>query len=693
MDKKEQEVLFHKKNFSDGRSFLFGSLVLGFGFALFILNIFYETPLRTRIEDKLYDLRMRLAPNFQTIDELLVIAIEEKSLNSLNSQKTPYEVNGSQRRSLADPRHSPLKAPLYARYQDLARLALSLEKTNAKSIAIILPSQIYNYEDPEINLLTAIVKRDKRFVLGVFEVSQKSGDALGIPNTLKPIRDQIYRAELTRDFRRGIIRRAVVQRQGEMTYLIRYLAEQLNPKVALLLDSLVQGLSENENDLMLRPKYSHPSRIPMVTMGEWLHGADQDKSKSSLDGKIVILGYTTYVPATFKSSEATFVNTPWQEEGHDVIGGIPLVTASALIAHSLSKKNWLKEAGIGLNLIQTVFIALFSLRVWGEAWGILRRGRFGIGFAVFLYIGGWFSLLILHGLLFSIYDLYIPLADAALASVFMTTVGVLNRLRYEGRLQAVLEAKTLADQEVALVQDRFLNTFADELASLNQKLRSCLLKIDESRYLGAQIRSEKQDAIFSKALESCEELDDYLNGIRHFSRLEATVGKRMLTAHEMSKTLQRVAISELISKVLSQFEARIREKNIQLVSQIDPESFAHTDRPIAAQILYNLISNAIKYSPQGGRVIVDARNIKQECLISVSDQGPGIEEKLQDKIFEKFYRVKNDHVYKIKGHGLGLYLSHYFSKLINGKIAVDSTLGKGSTFRLILPAKMSKSNS
>jgi signal transduction histidine kinase len=70
--------------------------------------------------------------------------------------------------------------------------------------------------------------------------------------------------------------------------------------------------------------------------------------------------------------------------------------------------------------------------------------------------------------------------------------------------------------------------------------------------------------------------------------------------------------------------------------------------------------------------------------IAVHDQGPGIAAEFRDKIFEKFYRIPNDTAYKVKGTGVGLFLSRYFAELIGGSLLLESTEGRGSTFTLRL---------
>ena len=103
------------------------------------------------------------------------------------------------------------------------------------------------------------------------------------------------------------------------------------------------------------------------------------------------------------------------------------------------------------------------------------------------------------------------------------------------------------------------------------------------------------------------------------------------------------------------------------------------------QVMYNLIGNAIKYTPNNGQVLVKAFQREKEVQIEVSDTGFGIPAADQPHIFEKFYRVRDDHVVSIKGTGLGLAITKSIVEKHQGRIWLHSNLGKGSTFFVALP--------
>ena len=103
--------------------------------------------------------------------------------------------------------------------------------------------------------------------------------------------------------------------------------------------------------------------------------------------------------------------------------------------------------------------------------------------------------------------------------------------------------------------------------------------------------------------------------------------------------------------------------------------------------LHNLIGNAIKYTPAGGKVNVEVDIEGEQLTVNVEDSGIGIDDEDAARVFEKFYRAKDKRVTKITGSGLGLALARQVIQLHGGDITVESRLDKGSTFTLSLPVE------
>jgi len=109
------------------------------------------------------------------------------------------------------------------------------------------------------------------------------------------------------------------------------------------------------------------------------------------------------------------------------------------------------------------------------------------------------------------------------------------------------------------------------------------------------------------------------------------------------------------------------------------------DAKLFSEVILNLLSNAIKYSPSGTKVTLELREEGTRVVLEVRDQGYGIPKNHLSRIFDKFYRVKDERAQEERGTGLGLSLVREIVEMHKGHIEVESTVGVGSVFRVILP--------
>ena len=109
------------------------------------------------------------------------------------------------------------------------------------------------------------------------------------------------------------------------------------------------------------------------------------------------------------------------------------------------------------------------------------------------------------------------------------------------------------------------------------------------------------------------------------------------------------------------------------------------DRSRLEQVLVNLVQNAIKYSPRGGRVEVAVERHQGEARVSVADRGIGIPADERERVFERFFRAKNAATRNFGGLGIGLFVSNEIVSRHGGRFEVESVPGQGSTFRFSLP--------
>ena len=147
-------------------------------------------------------------------------------------------------------------------------------------------------------------------------------------------------------------------------------------------------------------------------------------------------------------------------------------------------------------------------------------------------------------------------------------------------------------------------------------------------------------------------------------------------------------LDELLAEVVGNFQYTISSHFVERVGDAQVKIFA--DRARIQQVLINLISNAVKYSPDANKVIVRLEVDTEKVLVSVQDFGMGIPKAEQPKIYERFFRAKGKKEGKIPGLGLGLFISSEIIKQHKGKLWMKSIENKGSTFYFTLPLKKKK---
>ncbi len=176
---------------------------------------------------------------------------------------------------------------------------------------------------------------------------------------------------------------------------------------------------------------------------------------------------------------------------------------------------------------------------------------------------------------------------------------------------------------------------------------------------------------------NAERLQRLVEDLLDLSRIEA---------RELRLALEPVDLAEFVPRALELLRERAAKKRITLSADVDrgvPP--ARLDRRATEQILTNLVENAIKYSPDGARVVVSAKVTGGAIRIAVSDTGPGIAERHLPRLFERFYRVDTGRSRELGGTGLGLAIVKHLVEAQGGSVGVESVVGKGSTFRMSFP--------
>jgi len=188
--------------------------------------------------------------------------------------------------------------------------------------------------------------------------------------------------------------------------------------------------------------------------------------------------------------------------------------------------------------------------------------------------------------------------------------------------------------------------------------------------------NKKQKKYLNIAIRNAERLGALINDVLDFQKLEAD---------RMKLDAQNNDIKELISEVHETMALYAKKNEVELLLEFAEDlSVAEFDRAKINQVLTNLVGNAIKFTPEKGKVSINVHLQNEELVISVSDTGIGIPKEALPKIFECFYRV-NQRDKEIQGTGLGLAIVHKIVMMHSGRIEVASEVGQGTTFTVFLP--------
>lgn len=188
---------------------------------------------------------------------------------------------------------------------------------------------------------------------------------------------------------------------------------------------------------------------------------------------------------------------------------------------------------------------------------------------------------------------------------------------------------------------------------------------------------DKRDVYLLKNINSqADRLTNIINDLLNVNKIEA--GKLTLNKKKFD-------LDALIKKVVVDFQYTVETHT--LIKEGSINELVYGDESSIEQVLTNLITNAIKYSSQADKVVLNILTDKRNAIVRVQDFGFGIAKNDQERIFERFYRTSDKEKNNVSGFGLGLYISSEIIKRHHGKLWVESTIGKGSTFIFLLPLK------
>jgi signal transduction histidine kinase/DNA-binding response OmpR family regulator len=252
------------------------------------------------------------------------------------------------------------------------------------------------------------------------------------------------------------------------------------------------------------------------------------------------------------------------------------------------------------------------------------------------------------------------------------SVIVTNEIRKRHRVEAALIRAKEDAERASKFKDRFLSTMSHELRTPLNAVMGFSDLLADKRY--GEL-SERQQRYVSHINTGGRHLLKLINDILDLSKIEAG---RLEILHE------DLSVENIFGEVVSALRPLAEKRTQTLSSLAEPGLRVHADATRFKQVLMNLVGNAIKFTPEGGRIELEAQQAAGEVQVKVRDNGPGIPPEEQKRIFEAFYRLRRSGE-GAEGTGLGLAITESLVKLQGGSLGLESKPGSGSCFYFSLP--------
>jgi signal transduction histidine kinase len=574
------------------------------------------------LEGVLYDARVRLSPSPQTSGQIEIVAIDTKTISSLQGEPNVRD-NTNIIKILK--RENPL-AILYM--EDPSKWAGSLkEKIAFAKEAAGVTNFFFTTEQ-----ISPMSEKNHLRLLPPF-------DNLSLSSA--PItRDNVTFAG------DKVTRRILLSFEGQLL---------LQPVIANLQNHIInphdyRGNYEVAGSLFNYIRYHSVKTYKPIS---YIDLKDGNFKPDQFKNKTVIIGVDTQ----FDTDD--YVLTPMSRSPLSM----SRLEAQANILDTLILNNGIVRAPAWLDLLLTVLVAWLTVFIVWSASPLMGIAMLFVQAAVFI---------ILATTVFAGAGLWVNATHPLIAIFVSYYLFIPYRLIVENKKSWEYFQRNRLLTQVEELKTNFLSMMSHDLKTPIARIQGMAeLALREPHPL-----TSNQKEAMNTILSSSEELGNFIGSILDLSRIESKEVKLKKTSKD---------INSVLSEVIKKYEYNARMKNIKISALLEPLFSVKVDVDLIRQVFSNLVENAIKYSPDGSEVLVSSKEIKAEIVISVSDHGPGIAQDEVDNIFLKFYRSKAAKASPVKGSGLGLYLSKYFVELHEGKLSVETSPSKGSVFTVHLP--------
>src|SRR5512138_2093650 len=232
-------------------------------------------------------------------------------------------------------------------------------------------------------------------------------------------------------------------------------------------------------------------------------------------------------------------------------------------------------------------------------------------------------------------------------------------------------------KEIDTLKSDFVSTVSHDLRSPLTLMRGYATMLEMAGDL-----NEQQKGYTKMIMQGVDNMAKLVNNLLDLGRIDFGVGLQV----------ENIPVLDIIERVTSSLQLQATQKNIALGVEI-PKDLPHAieaDQALLHQAIYNLVENALKYTPDGGTVTIRLQCTPTTLTFAIQDSGIGIPKSDLPRLFEKFYRGTNREALQQRGTGLGLAIVKSIAERHGGKVWVESELGKGSIFYLLVPLAQPK---
>ncbi|MCX7978704.1 MAG: ATP-binding protein [Bdellovibrionaceae bacterium] len=384
-----------------------------------------------------------------------------------------------------------------------------------------------------------------------------------------------------------------------------------------------------------------PGRI--ISEYSWDEFATGSLPENYLTGKVILLAVDT--------TNAPQYLTP--------VGLMDKSQLLALEVDNILENRWIVRFPFSLYALFFFVLTVFAVL-------IITQFPFSVAFPLFVWLGTAQAAFSVHS--FDVNNIWLPAMSPFILLLAVWVIFVGYQANRAERAAFRLEQDKKALEELEQLKNNFVSLISHDLKTPIAKIQFIV-----ERMLSNKETSPDPDLLALR--QSAEELNRYIQSILRVLRVESRDFKLHLEVSD---------INEVALAAIRQITPLAQEKSITIETDLEPQFSVELDVTLITEVMVNLLENAVKYTPRGGRITVITREIEKEICVSVKDTGQGIAPEDLELVWKKFVRGRNED-FRTKGSGLGLYLVKYFVELHGGSVKMESRLGAGSTVSFTLP--------